>query len=146
MTISECCLIKLLPYILFEKYIYILVLEMACPGNRHRASCIGTLSFPILSWLLTLVFLSAHLLTYLATFARVSDLPTSCVYCSSVRFALAYHRTLAYHWTPRLATMPYSGTDMTITRDPLTHDQVNKIPRTGYFVAATAFDFESTST
>ena len=71
---------------------------MACPGNRHRASCIGTLSFPILSWLLTLVFLSAHLLTYLATFARVSDLPTSWVYCSSVRFPLAYHSTLAYHW------------------------------------------------
>jgi len=29
------------------------------------------------------------------------------------------------------------------TRDPLTHDQVNKIPRTGYFVAAMMFDFES---
>ena len=32
------------------------------------------------------------------------------------------------------------------TRDPSTHDQVNKIPRTGYFVAAMMFDFESTST
>ena len=32
------------------------------------------------------------------------------------------------------------------TRDPLTHDQVNKIPRTGYFVAVMMFDFESTST
>jgi len=31
------------------------------------------------------------------------------------------------------------------THDPLTHDQVSKIPRTGYFVAATMFDFESTS-
>ena len=31
------------------------------------------------------------------------------------------------------------------TRDPLTHDQVNKIPRTGYFVAVMMFDFESTS-
>jgi len=39
--------IKLLPYILFEKYIYILVLEMASPGNWHCASYIGTLSFPI---------------------------------------------------------------------------------------------------
>jgi len=28
----------------------------------------------------------------------------------------------------------------------LTHDQVNKIPRTGYFVAVMMFDFESTST
>jgi len=28
-------LIKLLPYILFEKYIYILALEMASPGNQH---------------------------------------------------------------------------------------------------------------
>ena len=32
------------------------------------------------------------------------------------------------------------------TRDPLTHDQVNRIPRTGYFVAVMMFDFESTST
>jgi len=46
-TVSECCLIKLLPYILFEKYIYILALEMASPGNRHCANCIGALSFPI---------------------------------------------------------------------------------------------------
>jgi len=30
------------------------------------------------------------------------------------------------------------------TRDPLTHDQVNKIPRTGCFVAVMMFDFEST--
>ena len=30
-TVSECCLIKLLPYILFEKYIYILALEIAGP-------------------------------------------------------------------------------------------------------------------
>ena len=34
-TVSECCLIKLLPYILFEKYIHILALEMASPGNQH---------------------------------------------------------------------------------------------------------------
>jgi len=32
------------------------------------------------------------------------------------------------------------------TRDPLTHDQVNKIPRTGCFVAVMMFDFESTPT
>jgi len=38
--------IKLLPYILFEKYNYILALEMASPGNQHCANCIGTLSFP----------------------------------------------------------------------------------------------------
>jgi len=37
---------KLFPYILFEKCIYILALEMASPGYRHCASCIGTLSFP----------------------------------------------------------------------------------------------------
>ena len=28
-------------------YIYILALEIASPGNQHRASCIGTLLFPI---------------------------------------------------------------------------------------------------
>ena len=32
---------------LFEKYIYMLALEMASPGNRHCANCIGTLSFPV---------------------------------------------------------------------------------------------------
>jgi len=37
----------MLPHILSEKYIYILALEMAGPGNRHCASFIGTLSFPI---------------------------------------------------------------------------------------------------
>jgi len=47
MAVSECCLTKLRPYILFEKYINILALEMASPENRHCASCIGTLSFPI---------------------------------------------------------------------------------------------------
>jgi len=37
----------LLPDILSEKYIYILPLEMASPGNRHCANCIGTLSFSV---------------------------------------------------------------------------------------------------
>ena len=46
-TVSECCLIKLPQYILFEKCIYILALEMASSGNRHCANCIGTLSFRI---------------------------------------------------------------------------------------------------
>jgi len=40
-------LIKLLRYNLFEKYVYILSLEMASPGNRHCANCIGSISFPI---------------------------------------------------------------------------------------------------
>jgi len=31
----------------FEKRIYILALEMASPGNKHCANCIGTLSFPV---------------------------------------------------------------------------------------------------
>jgi len=35
----------LLSYILFEKYIYILGLEMTNPGNQHCVSCIGALSF-----------------------------------------------------------------------------------------------------
>ena len=47
LTVSECCLAKLLPYILFEKYIYILALEIASPENQHSANCIGTLSYPI---------------------------------------------------------------------------------------------------
>jgi len=37
MTVSECCLTELLPYTLFEKYIYILALEMANLGNQHYA-------------------------------------------------------------------------------------------------------------
>ena len=44
-TVSECCLIKLLPYILSEKYVYILALETTCPGNQHCANYIGALSF-----------------------------------------------------------------------------------------------------
>jgi len=48
-AINKCCLIKLLPYILFEEYIYILALEMASSGNHHCANCIGTLSFPIMA-------------------------------------------------------------------------------------------------
>jgi len=39
---------KLLPYFLFEKCVYILALEKAGPGNRHCVSCIGTISFPVL--------------------------------------------------------------------------------------------------
>jgi len=46
-TVSECWLIKLLPYILFEKYIYILALETASPRNQHCVDCIGTLSFAV---------------------------------------------------------------------------------------------------
>ena len=38
-------MIKLLLYILLEKYINILALEMARRRNRHCAGCIGTLSF-----------------------------------------------------------------------------------------------------
>ena len=50
MTVSKCCLIKLLPYILVEKYINILAAsEMASPGNRHCVNCIGTVSCPIVA-------------------------------------------------------------------------------------------------
>jgi len=34
-------------YILFERYLYVLALEMASPWNQHGANCIGTLSFPV---------------------------------------------------------------------------------------------------
>jgi len=37
----------LLPYILFEKFISMLALEVASRGNQHCDNCIGTLSFPI---------------------------------------------------------------------------------------------------
>jgi len=46
-------MIKLLPYILNEKHVYILALEMASQGNQHCASCIGTLSFPTAVYLPT---------------------------------------------------------------------------------------------
>jgi len=35
------------PYMLFEKYIYILALEMASPEKQHCATSICTHSFPI---------------------------------------------------------------------------------------------------
>jgi len=48
-TVSGCCWIKVLPYILLEKiYIYILALEMASPGNHHCANCIGAHLFAIM--------------------------------------------------------------------------------------------------
>jgi len=34
-------------YISVEKYINILAVEMASPGNWHSANCIGAPSFPI---------------------------------------------------------------------------------------------------
>jgi len=37
-TVPECCLIKLLPYIFFDKYISILAVEMASPGKQHCAN------------------------------------------------------------------------------------------------------------
>ena len=46
-TVSECCLIKLLPHILLETCIYILDTEMASRGNQRCANSIGTLSFPV---------------------------------------------------------------------------------------------------
>ena len=46
-SFSERCLLKLLPYILFEKCIDILALQMASPGNRHCANCVGARLFPI---------------------------------------------------------------------------------------------------
>jgi len=49
------CLVKLLPYILFEKYIYILAIQMASPGKQHCANYIGTLSFPIVLPTLNLI-------------------------------------------------------------------------------------------
>ena len=47
------------------KYIYILALEMASPGNLHCVNCIGTLSFPIVKlltvWSQVTVFLRQDL-------------------------------------------------------------------------------------
>jgi len=40
---------KLLPYILLEKHIYIFALKMGSSGNQHCASYISTLSFPMTS-------------------------------------------------------------------------------------------------
>jgi len=37
---------KIASVYLFEKYIYILAMEIASPANLHCANCIGTLSFP----------------------------------------------------------------------------------------------------
>jgi len=42
---------KSLPYILFEKYINILALKMSSPRSQHCASCVGTLSFPVMAQL-----------------------------------------------------------------------------------------------
>jgi len=59
-TVSSCCLIKLLPYVLSEKYTSILALEMASPGNQNCANCIGTLSFP--RWQYTTTYVELFLM------------------------------------------------------------------------------------
>ena len=58
---------KLLPCILFEKYIYVLALEMASPGNQHCANCIGTLSFPKLYRIYLTGSSGLHLFVYIYT-------------------------------------------------------------------------------
>jgi len=40
-----------------DKYIYILALEMASPGNQHCASCIGTLSFPTMMMMMMMILM-----------------------------------------------------------------------------------------
>ena len=45
-AVSGCCLINCFRIFYLKMYLY-LALEMASPGNQHRANCIGTLSFPI---------------------------------------------------------------------------------------------------
>ena len=44
-TVSECCLMKLLPYILFLKYVYTFALEIGNPVNQHCSNCTDALSF-----------------------------------------------------------------------------------------------------
>ena len=94
-------MIKLLSYILFERCIYILALEVACPGNQHCANCIGTLSFPIFhnsrltkTWFYSAVSLfylpSQRTLLYCRACVRacvcVCGRVSACVYdCLSVR-------------------------------------------------------------
>ena len=83
---SKCCLIKLLPYILFEKCIYIFALEMASPGNQHCANCIDTLSFPILPHSLPL---SARGFVWVTASSRIRR--------STASIALAVRQSLAFH-------------------------------------------------
>ena len=87
-----------------------------------------------------------------------SDFPNTCV--SVGQFALKFVNELQFSSVQLVPEMTmghrvtgHGSTNLSgsrgsrvSTRDPLTHDQVNKILRTGYFVAAMMFDFESTST
>ena len=69
---------KSAPYALFEKYIYILAVKMASPGNQHCADCIGTLSFPVRSCGLIKLFARWHI---------CMKLPLSCRYSSLAEFS-----------------------------------------------------------
>jgi len=66
-TVDECCSIKLLPYILFEKHIS----EMASPGNQHCAGCTGTLALTV-----RMLWTSRALLK--ASYIEVSLQPMKC--------------------------------------------------------------------
>jgi len=50
MTVFECCLIKLLPYILSEKYINILALSQLAGRQEAHPAC-RKLSGGVLAWL-----------------------------------------------------------------------------------------------
>jgi len=61
-------LLKLLPYILFENYIYILALEMASP---YCANCISTLSFHMYTTRKKIVLRDARVCAVHTTTGRV---------------------------------------------------------------------------
>jgi len=93
MTVSECCLIKSLPYIFLKKIFLYFSIEIAGQGNRHCANCIGTLSFPWLSgsgWYAASVRVGLWVGAQLAT--RV---------CACVGAALALHDVLVADSRPR---------------------------------------------
>jgi len=101
-TVSECCLIKLFPYILFEKYVHLYSsIKMASPGNQHCASCIGTLSFALAKYSTSLRAaeskrtLAAALLSVVSHFEHILTAQTMCVawWCNGKGVVLATERS-----------------------------------------------------
>jgi len=87
----------LLPYILFEKYINILALEMARTGNRHYVNCIGTLSFPIV-----------HLSLYSSIWIRYK------IFYTPLRFYIYTEMQNVIELSPTLAKLCYTNHDLQV--------------------------------
>ena len=90
-------------YFIWQKYIYILALEMASPVNQHSTSCIGTLSFPVAMELLS-VWCSYY---SLMTFNRWRTVVSATWKYDDPRLSMSHEGAArVWHVQPRVVIFP----------------------------------------